>query len=215
MEGTNELGIEPTSDQIAGFAVHARELMKWNKRINLTAISDPFDIAVNHFIDSLAPIPYISDFANLLDIGSGGGFPGIPIKIATPSLEVTLIDGSRKKTSFQRHVIRTLNLTGIEAHHIRAEQFVQERRKFDVVVCRALTSLERFVQWGAPFLSDCGILLALKGRNAESEAESLPDGFKHKIIHYRAPITKSRRSIVMISRRREKKPDESQICKRE
>ena len=84
------------------FAVHARELLHWNQTINLTAITDPFEVAIKHFVDSLAPAGLISPRATLLDIGSGGGFPGIPLKVAISTLSMTLIDASRKKINFLR-----------------------------------------------------------------------------------------------------------------
>jgi len=126
------------------FAAHAKELLHWNNTINLTTITDPFEVAVKHFVDSLAPAKRISPGASLLDIGSGSGFPGIPLKIVLPSLAVTLIDASRKRVNFLKHVIRTLKLGGIEAVHIRAEDLADDpayRKRFDTITSRALTDL--------------------------------------------------------------------------
>ncbi|MFC1883090.1 16S rRNA (guanine(527)-N(7))-methyltransferase RsmG [Thermodesulfobacteriota bacterium] len=103
------------------FTAYAAELLRWNQTINLTTLTDPCEVAVKHFVDSLAPAKLVSPGATLLDIGSGGGFPGIPLKVVIPTLSITLIDASRKKVTFLKHVIRTLKLEGIEALHIRAQ----------------------------------------------------------------------------------------------
>ena len=121
MDGARQLGIAIDEHICAAFATHAAELIHWNRKINLTAITDPRDIAVRHFIDSLVPAKFIPNGARLLDIGSGAGFPGLPLKIVKPSLSVFLIDGTRKKINFLKHMIRSLNLDQSEARHIRAE----------------------------------------------------------------------------------------------
>jgi 16S rRNA (guanine527-N7)-methyltransferase len=119
VDGARAFGLDLDSRHTDRFAAHAAELLHWNKTINLTTITDPYEVAVKHFVDSLAPAELISPGANLLDIGSGGGFPGLPLKVVIPSLSITLVDASRKKVNFLKHVIRTLKLKGIEALHIR------------------------------------------------------------------------------------------------
>ena len=139
-EGAKNLDIQIDKRKIEKFAIHALELMKWNQKTNLTAITDPFEVAIKHFLDSIVPVKIIPSNASLLDIGSGGGFPGIPLKIILPSLSVTLIDASRKKVSFLKHIIRILELKNIDALHIRAEEFANEpgvAKKFDVIISRA------------------------------------------------------------------------------
>ena len=118
IDGSRVLGIEIDEGLTAQFIVHASELIKWNRKINLTAITDPRNIAIKHLLDSLAPALHIPDEARLLDMGSGGGFPGIPLKILKPSLFVMLIDGNRKKVNFLKHVLRTLYLENIAAFQI-------------------------------------------------------------------------------------------------
>ena len=128
-------------------------------------------------MDSLAIARWIHPEASLLDVGSGGGFPGIPLKILMPSLSVTLIDSSRKKNSFQRHVIRTLGLANIAALQTRVEALsaVADRLRggephaFSVIVCRAFTDLARFVELAMPLLAPAGRLIAMKGRIGASE----------------------------------------------
>lgn len=197
-EGADKLGMSVSPENARCFAVYAEELLQWNSRINLTAITDPFAIAVNHFLDSIAAAPYIPCSAKLLDIGSGGGFPGIPLKIIKPSLSVFSIDGSRKKISFQRQIIRLLNLTGIEAHHQRAETYHQGWEMFDIVISRALTSLNQFIELAHPFLNSAGTIIALKGKHAKENIEQLPQGFTYQLIGYRLPYTEAERCLILV-----------------
>lgn len=180
------------------FAAHARALLHWTKTSNLTTITDPFEVAVNHFVDSLAPAGLITPEARLLDIGSGGGFPGITLKVAIPALEVTLIDASRKKVNFLKHVIRTLRLEGIEALHIRAEDLAVEpafMKRFEYIVSRALTDLRSFVRYGLPLLSKEGVLIALKGRVDPTEVEKMGGV---AVVKYKLPFTQSHRALITI-----------------
>ena len=126
IEGAGAFGIDLKHHHTDQYAIHARDLVQWTKKINITSITDPFEIAVKHFLDSIAPAPLIPPGAALLDVGSGGGFPGIPLKVLIPSLTVTLVDASRKKVSFLKHVIRTLALDNINAIHYRAEDLAAE-----------------------------------------------------------------------------------------
>jgi len=182
------------------FAVHARELLHWNQTINLTAITDPFEIAIKHFVDSLAPAGLILPGATLLDIGSGGGFPGIPLKVAIPTLSMTLIDASRKKINFLKHVIRTLELEDIEAIHIRAEALAADpayQKHFDFITSRALTDLNAFIRRARPLLAANGQMIALKGKVDPAEGET---GHSDTPIAktYLLPFTQSQRSIFII-----------------
>jgi len=168
--GAETLGIDVDLQQTDQFARYAGELIKWNRKINLTAITDAKALAIKHFLDSIAPAALIPPNASLLDIGSGAGFPGIPIKIVRPDLTVTLIDAVRKKVNFQKHVIRTLGLVNIGSHQIRAEQFFAET-PFDVIITRALSTLTEFVTLALPLLAEDGVMLSLKGMRAEAQAE--------------------------------------------
>ena len=121
MEGASVFGIHLNEKHMEAFDLYLRELLKWNQKINLTAIRSEKGIVLKHFVDSLSAYPHLSKPSSLLDVGSGAGFPGIPLRMADPSLEVTLIDSVRKKVDFQRHLIRTLGLKGIEAIHGRVQ----------------------------------------------------------------------------------------------
>ncbi|OQY57579.1 MAG: 16S rRNA (guanine(527)-N(7))-methyltransferase RsmG [Desulfobacteraceae bacterium 4572_88] len=206
-----KIAVHTDPEKTAAFAVHAAELLKWNKKVNLTAIKDPAEVAIKHFADSLAPAPMIPPGTSLLDIGSGGGFPGIPLKVLMPSVSVTLIDASRKKVSFQQHVIRCLGLGDIRARHIRAEDLARSSEganAFDVIVCRALSSLDKFAEMALPLLAEGGVMLALKGRIFEAETEAIhavpgmsqngEDRFSLEVRKYRLPLLGSERAIVRI-----------------
>jgi 16S rRNA (guanine527-N7)-methyltransferase len=173
-DGGPKLGVNVADFELDQLAQHAAELVRWNRKTNLTAITTPEEIAVKHVLDSMAPLPRIPAAGTLLDIGSGGGFPGVVLKILRSDLPVTLIDASRKKVSFLSHVIRTLGLKEITALHTRAEALAAEPRYshgFDVIVCRALCALDVFVAMALPLLTPDGLLIALKGRGEETEAE--------------------------------------------
>jgi 16S rRNA (guanine527-N7)-methyltransferase len=195
--GADSLGITLHRSCLNLFSVHALEMMRWNSKINLTAITDPLDVAVKHYIDSIAPADLIPQNAHLLDIGSGAGFPGIPLKIMYPSLTATLADAVLKKVSFLNHVGRALKLSDYRALHVRIDKgkgirkFPSTRRKnvtvsrlndslaadvlegkFDVVVARALASLENFLSMAVPMMTRKGRIVALKGRLTEAEIDS-------------------------------------------
>jgi len=182
------------------FAVHANELLHWNNTINLTTITDPFEVAVKHFVDSLAPAKLVSPGVTLLDIGSGSGFPGIPLKVIMPSLAVTLIDASRKRVNFLKHVIRTLKLEGIQALHIRAEDLADDpayRRHFDFITSRALTDLKSFIRQARPLLAVGGQMIALKGLVDQTELETVRSNIL-AVETYMLPFARSKRSIFKI-----------------
>ena len=169
--GAESLKIDVELQQLNHFALYAEELMRWNRKVNLTAITDAEALAIKHFLDSIAPAALMPPGASLLDIGSGAGFPGIPLKIVRPDLKVTLIDAVRKKVNFQKHMIRTLALENIWAHQVRAEQFSPET-PFDVIITRALSTLPEFVNLALPLLAKNGVMLSWKGIRAEAQAEA-------------------------------------------
>ena len=122
LEGAKTFGIDLDEEAIQSFETYLKELLKWNQKINLTAIRSEKGIVLKHYRDSLSVYPYLPNHSFILDIGSGAGFPGLPLKIIQPSFEVTLIDSVRKKVDFQRHMIRSLALRRIEAIHGRAQE---------------------------------------------------------------------------------------------
>jgi 16S rRNA (guanine527-N7)-methyltransferase len=215
IEGAAAFDIDLNHSQTRQFAVHATELVRWNRKINITAITDPFEVAVKHFLDSLPVARFLPKDATILDIGSGGGFPGLALKILMPSLSITLIDASRKKVSFLKHVIRTLKLDNIEALHIRAEDLANDplyRNRFNVIISRAVSSLELFCCLALPLLIAEGSMMALKGDVGFDEINQLQDRgfgdggdpktairqFSVTVEKFLLPFLNSNRAIVII-----------------
>jgi len=178
VKGAEAFGIRLNEKQVESFDLYLRELLKWNQKINLTAIRTEKGIVLKHFLDSLSAFPYLSKTVSLLDIGSGAGFPGIPLKIIHPPLEITLIDSVRKKIDFQRHIIRMLGLKGLEAIHgrIQDKEILQSMSgRFDAVISRAFSDLQTLRLLAFPFLKKGGILLAMKGELDEEEIGNLSE----------------------------------------
>jgi 16S rRNA (guanine527-N7)-methyltransferase len=157
---------------IQQFLLYRQELLDWNTRFNLTAITDPEEILLKHFLDSLSLlIAYDRPGARLLDIGSGAGFPGLVLKIVRPDWQVTLLEATGKKVTFLQHMIELLQLKGIEAVHGRAEELAHQaeyRASFDVVTARAVASIPTLLEYAAPFCRVGGqIILPKKGELIE------------------------------------------------
>jgi 16S rRNA (guanine527-N7)-methyltransferase len=188
------------------FAAYYRELTLWNKKMNLTSLRSPRDIIIRHFADSLTPLPYIDcPDGRLLDIGSGGGFPGIPLKIACPGLQVYLLEASRKKTSFLKHLIRQLQLTHTAVIHARAEAAMTDASQqhiFDTVVSRAAFKLSQLLEMSRVFLRPGGLLLVMKGPRGDAEMDLSGDsGFHGAACHdIRIPFVGERRKIITFQR---------------
>jgi 16S rRNA (guanine527-N7)-methyltransferase len=192
IDGARKLGIVIDECHTALFSTHAAELINWNRKINLTAITNPREIAIKHFLDSLAPAGCIPDGARLLDIGSGAGFAGIPLKILKPSISVLLIDAVLKKINFLKYVLRILGLENIEARQIRTENLLNgtgQAASFDVVISRALAKQ--------------GTIIAMKGKVDAKEldavrADAPGDQYSLEVERYKLPSIQAPRSLVII-----------------
>ena len=201
------MGIHLHPDALRRFEIYLKELKAWNQKFNLTSIKEDKGIVVKLFLDSLTPLNLIKTGSMLLDIGSGAGFPGIPLHIADPSLHVTLLDSVNKKVTFMNHIIAELSLTGIEVIHSRAEEFAKTKKgAYDVVISRALTNLSDFIKLGEPFLKPDGILIAMKGSRADEEIRDAAKVLERKkmqvkdIIRFCLPFDYGKRGIVVLSR---------------
>lgn len=160
------------AEQEAKLLLFVDELLRWNKSINLTAITDRQEALIKHLVDSLSLLPYLHGDEILLDMGSGGGLPGLPLKIVRPGLRLTSIDAVAKKISFQKHIIRTFGLSGVVAQHGRLEDLGRDPTlsgRFDLVVARAFSSLPDCARLAHPFLRGGGKLIAMKGLEGEKE----------------------------------------------
>src|SRR5713226_6993367 len=155
LTGLRQLDFELNRLQLEQFLLYRQELLDWNTRFNLTAITDPEEVLIKHFLDSLSLLlVYDKPDVRLLDIGAGAGFPGLPLKIVRPQWHVTLLEATGKKVTFLQHMIELLQLTEIEVVHGRAEELghnQQYRASFDVVTARAVASLPTLLEYAAPF----------------------------------------------------------------
>jgi 16S rRNA (guanine527-N7)-methyltransferase len=164
--GAKDLGISLTIEQINSVFIYLAELKKWNQKINLTAIRDEEDIIIKHVLDSLS---YIHSFTpapglRLLDMGSGAGFPALPIKIAYTGLSITMVESTKKKASFLRHIIRTLKLTETEVLDTRTEELPGSLLSaFDIVTARAFADMKSAITAGTPFLKSGGLMVLSRG----------------------------------------------------
>ena len=160
------------------FVKYKEMLIETNKKFNLTSIDEPKEIKIKHFEDSLTIKNYINKGMKVLDIGSGAGFPGIPLRIEK-EFDLTLIDSVNKKVNFMNEVIEELGLNNTRAIHVRAEDFAKDHREeFDLVISRAVANLSTLLEYGLPFLKVGGIFIAMKGPKAEEEYEEAQNALK-------------------------------------
>jgi 16S rRNA (guanine527-N7)-methyltransferase len=168
-----QLNIELSDKQLAQFDIYKNELLQWNAKTNLISENSSQDIITRHFLDSLTAMQFIQKpIASLIDVGCGAGFPGIPLKIALPSLEIYLLETNRKKVSFLKHIIRLLNLSNAVVLHDRVENIIKTdswKEKFDILISRAAFKLSELLPQGEYFLAPGGELIALKGPNVDED----------------------------------------------
>lgn len=172
----HQIAPEVTDRQVEQFFLYRQELLEWNRRFNLTAITDPGDILIKHFLDSLALLSVFDrGDARVLDIGAGPGFPGLPLKIVRPRWHVVLLEATGKKVTFLRHMIEVLRLGDVEAVHGRAEELAHRqvyRGTFDMVTARAVATLPTLLEYAAPFCRVGGqMIFPKKGELAEELAQ--------------------------------------------
>jgi len=203
--GLNKLAIDYSESQIESFMIYLSELKKWNRTYNITALKTDEDIIIKHFLDSLLYLKAIPEKnIKLADIGTGGGFPGIPVKIIRPQTELTLIEPSRKKTSFLRNIIRKTGLSEISVLQKRIEQLDEEFNNFfDLIVSRATFSIKEFLDLACPFLNETGRLVISKGPKAEDELSQI-NGTGSSIspventLSLKLPYTNALRHIIIL-----------------
>ena len=197
--GLSGLGLTLEPAQVAALATLLDELADWNTRVNLTAIKDPAEAVDKHLLDSLAVLPQLRGLA-VADVGSGAGFPGLPLAIADPDRRYTLIEATGKKAKFLRHVVTRLDLPNVEVVPLRAESYTPPR-PFDSVVARALGPLAEFVRVAGHLAGRGGRLFAMKGKVPEAEIQALPPGWKALAVHPVAvPGLDAERCLVEIGR---------------
>ena len=152
------------------FFKYMKLLLEWNEKINLTAIKDEKEFVIKHFVDSLTINKYIKDEDNLIDVGTGAGFPGLPIKLFHKEQNITLLDSVRKKVDVLQDIVEKLELKNVKCVHSRAEDFAKENReKFDIAVSRAVANMSTLVEYLLPFVKIGGKVICMKGPNFEEE----------------------------------------------
>jgi len=175
LKGAEQIGITLTAKVVDGYLFYIKELKKWNQRVNLTSLTTDRDIAVKHFLDSLTVAPFLHGATRVLDIGTGAGFPGLPLKVFVPDCELVLLESSQKKCSFLRHIVRGLTLEGIEIVQGRAEDKKMIGRyaeDFDLVLSRALADLPTSLQLALPYVKRGGRIVGMRGRQGEHEKDA-------------------------------------------
>lgn len=209
LKGAKGLGINITEDQINLFSIYLRDLKKWNRVYNLTAIKNDKGIVLKHFIDSLSYLKAIPVRKGLrvIDIGTGAGFPGIPIKICHPDIVLTLVDSSMKKTLFLRHICRALSLEGLEVIQKRAEELKDDyESSFDILLTRAIYKIKDMLSFGIPLLKRGGIIVISKGPSGEKELKEAnkmmaeAEARIKDIISITLPQSNIKRNLIAIER---------------
>jgi 16S rRNA (guanine527-N7)-methyltransferase len=172
LEGASILGISLTHDQMKAFELYLKEFNLWRKKINLTSRKDDREVILKDFLDSLTLLKYLPQERSVLDLGSGAGFPGIPLKVMRPDLKIVLLEATRKKVFFLKEVLRISKISGVEVRWTGEDRGIGDlSASFDFVVSRAFGSLLAFASEGVGFLKKGGILLAMKGKKGREELE--------------------------------------------
>jgi 16S rRNA (guanine527-N7)-methyltransferase len=197
-EGLRAMGLELDAAARERLMRHLDLVAKWNRVHNLTAVREPAQMVVLHTLDSLSLLPHLGDAKSLADVGTGGGFPGIPVAIARPDIEVTLIDSSHKKCSFLEQAKTELALDNVNVVCERVEQWKPERR-FDAVVSRAFAELSDFVAQASQLVMPGGRMLAMKGVHPFEEIARVPASHRvAQVVELKVPSLDARRHLVCL-----------------
>ena len=229
-DGARTLGLRLTADHVRAFQTYYHELGLWNLKFNLTTVTQYEEVQVKHFLDSLTcllalPAPGVSRAATglpdvvplstaetpllCIDVGSGAGFPGLPLKILRPVLQMTLLESSRKKVAFLKHLVQCLDLKGVELLWARAEeagQDAQHRERYDVVVARAVADLAVLAEYCLPLCRKGGCVIAQKGAQVEQELQAAEaaihvlGGQLREVKAIQLPGLKETRSLVLLEK---------------
>ena len=206
---SSQINIELTNNQAEKFYHYMNTLLEWNEKINLTAITEPNDIIIKHFVDSLTISKYIEVNKSLIDIGTGAGFPGIPLGLIRVDSNILLVDSLNKRINFLESVCDTLKLNNIKAKHARVEELAHNnvyREKFDYATSRAVAPLNVLMEYMLPFIVKGGKCICMKGSNAANEIEEskkaveMLGGTIEKIEEFTLPNTDINRTIIIVKK---------------
>lgn len=201
--------VELSDEKSKKFNNYMNLVLDWNEKINLTAIKEEDEFVLKHFIDSLTVKDFITDGSSVIDVGTGAGFPGIPLKIYNNSLKITLLDSLNKRVKFLDEVIKDLDLKDIKAVHGRAEdisRMKEYREKYDVSISRAVAQLNVLVEYLLPFVKVGGKCICMKGPNAEEEVKNAKNAIKilggevESVNKFVLPGTDMERNIIVIKK---------------
>jgi 16S rRNA (guanine527-N7)-methyltransferase len=203
-EGIADMQLEVSAEQQGRLMDYLALMFKWNSVYNLTSLRDPMQMVTHHLLDSLAAVPAFAGANNVLDVGSGGGLPGIVLAIVRPDMKVSMIDTVHKKTAFLTQVKAELGLANVTVYTMRVEQ-LQVSDKFDVITSRAFADLSDFVNWSSHLLADGGRFIALKGVAPQEEQQRLPAEWQvAKVEPLQVPRLGAERHLVHIEKVRER-----------
>ena len=199
-EGVAEMQLDVTPEQQTKLMAYLHLMHKWNAVYNLTSLRDPMQMVTHHLLDSLAAVPAFKDASNVLDVGAGGGLPGIVLAITRPDMKVAMIDTVHKKTAFLTQVKAELALSNVTVHTMKVQD-LQVSDKFDVITSRAFADLSDFVNWSGHLLQEGGKFIALKGVAPSEERERLPQEWKVSDLQpLQVPKLGAERHLVFIQR---------------
>ena len=194
-------------EQMKKYFFYMELLLEWNQKMNLTAITDPKEIILKHFVDSMTISPYIKQEKKVIDVGTGAGFPGIPLAIICPNTSFTLIDALNKRISFLKEVVTKLQLSNVVVEHARAEDFAKENReKYDIATSRAVANLPVLLEYLLPFVKKEGKCICMKGPNIQEELDeakkaiTVLGGELEKVDYFHLRETEIERNNVVIKK---------------
>ena len=202
-----KINIDISDKESKSFFDFMNLLIEWNEKMNLTAITEPNDVILKHFIDSITIDKHINRNSSVIDVGTGAGFPGIPLSIVRNDLKITLMDSLNKRINFLNEVIKDINLENVNTIHSRAEELGRDknfREKFDVATSRAVAPLNVLLEYMLPFIKVGGCCICMKGANVDEEIENSKNALKvlngkiEKIEKFELPEIDNVRNIIII-----------------
>jgi len=204
-------GMNAEEDKLEKFNDFMKLLLEWNEKMNLTAITDPEEIVIQHFMDSISPLKLglIKGNQKIIDVGTGAGFPGLPLKIMMPEIKLVLLDSLKKRTEFLKKVVEVLQLEQVEIIHGRAEEFgrkAEYREQFDIVVSRAVAPLRILIEYCIPFVKKDSYFISYKGPGADNEIKEAQNALKElraekvRIEKIEVPYSERQHKLIIIQK---------------